>query len=324
MIDTELLYTVSAGPLLIEPGALRIALSALAAAANPERLAAAHGAPASKSSGTVAVIPIQGLIMPKATWMSDLMGWSDLETITDQVNQCAQDSRIKTVLFDVNSPGGSSDGVTECADSIYQLRDSKKTVAISRYSMASAAYWLGSAASTIVAAPLSTTGSIGCWMLHVDQSKALEAEGITATIIKAGKYKVEANPFQALTPEAKEFLTSQVDTTYSAFVASVAKFRGTTPGQVRAGYGEGRSLLDQDAKAAGLVDSVLPSSVLGARLAAGTRVALGEDCEIEASDWAALGFASLQDPFSVEAFGSAEEVWRREADELYLKGLGLS
>jgi signal peptide peptidase SppA len=320
MIDLELLDRLSAGPLLIEPGALRLALSAARLAiAEPERKAASGGAPTSKSAGSVAVIPIQGLIMTTGSFISDLMGWSNLEDIAAQVNQVAGDSRIKTVLFDVSSPGGAADGITECAEAIFSLRDSKKTVSMSRYTMASAAYWLGAAAQTVVAAPLSTTGSIGCWLLHIDQSKALEAEGITATLIKAGKYKVEANPFQALTQQALDFLQSQVDTTFNAFAGAVAKYRGTTAAQVKAGYGEGRSLMDNDAKAAGLVDSVLSVATLGARLVAGTRIALGEGLEIHAEDWCALGLGSLvgEEPLPKKA-----HAWEVDADYLRLLAMG--
>jgi signal peptide peptidase SppA len=209
--------------------------------------------------------------------------------------------------------------VTECADAIFGLRETKKTVSISRYSMASAAYWLGAAAQTVVAAPLSTTGSIGCWMLHIDQSKAMEAEGITATMIKAGKFKVEANPFQPLTQEARDFLQSQVDTTYGAFVGAVAKYRGVTAGAVRSGYGEGRSLMDNEAKAAGLVDSVLPAATLGARLVAGTRIALGEGLEIQAEDWCALGLGSL---VTAEPLPKEAHAWEGDADYLRLLAMG--
>lgn len=319
MINLELLAQISAGPMLIDPSALRACLAAAAALPVNAKDCQDEMPRGMMMSGSVAIIPIQGLIMPTGSWISKILGWSNLEDITQAVNQCAGDSRVKTVLFDCNSPGGAADGITECADAIFALRATKKTVAVSRYTMASACYWLGAAAQTVVAAPLSTTGSIGCWTMHLEESKAMEEAGLKATIIRAGKYKIEANPFEPLTEEARNFIQSQVDATYSAFVGAVARYRGTSPGQVRAGYGQGRCLMDADAKAAGLVDAILPASTLGSRLAAGTRIALGEGLEIEAADWCALGLGTLEVP---EPQPKEAHCWEVDADYLQLLARG--
>jgi signal peptide peptidase SppA len=288
-----------------------------------EKRAAAAPAAKTSSSGSVAVIPIQGLIMPTDNWVSDFMDWSTVEGIVAQINQVRGDARVKTVLFDCNTPGGCTDGILEGAEAVYQLREVKSTVSISRYTMASAGYWFGCAAAKVVAAPLSSTGSIGVWTAHVDLSGALAESGQKVTIIRAGKYKIEANPYEPLSPEAEAHIQAMVDTTYDAFVGAVATYRGVGVKEVRNGYGEGRCLLDKDAKAAGLVDAVLSAQTLGARLVSGTRIALAEGIEIAAEDWASLGFACLADPLSVDQYAEdrAEEGWRREADELYLRGL---
>jgi capsid assembly protease len=294
-----------------------------------EEKRAAAPAPAAKtsSSGSVAVIKIQGLIMPSDNWISDFMEWSTVEGIVAQINQVRADARIKTVLFDCNTPGGCTDGILEGADAIYQLREAKNTVSISRYTMASAGYWFGCAAAKVVAAPLSSTGSIGVWTAHVDLSGALADSGQKVTIIRAGKYKIEANPYEPLSPEAQAHIQSMVDTTYDAFVGAVAMYRGVSTKEVRNGYGEGRCLLDKEAKAAGLVDAVLSAQTLGARLTSGTRIALAEGIEIAAEDWASLGFGSFEmDADAVcDVMGHMEkksqEPWLAEADALYLRGL---
>jgi ClpP class serine protease len=122
--------------------------------------------------------------------------------------------------------------------------------------MASAAYWLGSAASEVVAAPESDTGSIGVWTAHVDASKMLEEIGWKVTLISAGKYKVEGNPYEPLAAEAREFIQSQVDEYYGMFIKAVARNRGDSQTAVREGYGQGRVLTAREAVKAKLVDRI--------------------------------------------------------------------
>jgi signal peptide peptidase SppA len=121
---------------------------------------------------------------------------------------------------------------------------------------ASAAYWLASQADEIISIPSGTAGSIGVFTAHQDLSKALAQEGIDITLISAGKYKVEGNPFEPLTPEAKAVLQDRVDTAYAQFVKDVAQGRGVSQASVRDGYGQGRALGAKEALKAGLIDAI--------------------------------------------------------------------
>jgi len=99
-------------------------------------------------------------------------------------------------------------------------------------------------------------GSIGVFTAHEDLSKALAKEGIDVTLISAGKFKVENNPFEPLTDEGKAVLQARVDEAYAAFVKDVARGRGVSVADVRNGFGQGRALSAKDAKAAGLIDGI--------------------------------------------------------------------
>jgi ClpP class serine protease len=96
--------------------------------------------------------------------------------------------------------------------------------------------------------------------VHEDYSKALEAEGISVTLVSAGKYKTEGNPYQALSGEAKDALQSDVDKFYGMFVKAVAQGRGATQESVRNGFGEGRMVMAQDAVKEGMADRVATRS----------------------------------------------------------------
>jgi ClpP class serine protease len=100
-------------------------------------------------------------------------------------------------------------------------------------------------------------GSIGVWQAHEDISGALLYEGIDVTLISAGKYKVEGNPYEPLTEEATDFLQSRVDEYYSVFVESVATARGVTTDAVIQGMGQGRVVGAATAVSLGMVDGVM-------------------------------------------------------------------
>lgn len=212
----------------------------------------------SAPSGSVAVIPITGIISHRMNMMGSISGPGGTSTqkLTGQFRQALEDGNCKAIVFDVDSPGGSVEGVTELASEIYNARRQKPITAVSNSMACSAAYWIGSAAETFVVTPSGQCGSIGVFMLLEEESEALAKMGIKVNLIKAGKYKAEGHPSQPLSDEARAFLQSQCEAVYSMFVKAVAQNRKTSQAAVRDGYGQGRSLLASDAVKAGLADRV--------------------------------------------------------------------
>ncbi len=217
--------------------------------------------------GAVAVIPIRGVIAHRMGGMDDMSGGTSVERVQAMIRQAVADERVGTILYDIDSPGGTIPGVQELAAEMFALRGQKRQVALANSMCASAAYWLGSQADEVVVIPSGTVGSIGVYTAHQDLSKALELQGIDVTLISAGKHKVEGNPFEPLSEEALAFIQARVDEAYSQFVKDVARGRGVSPADVRKGYGEGRALSAKDAKAAGLVDRIATMDDTLARLA---------------------------------------------------------
>lgn len=107
--------------------------------------------------------------------------------------------------------------------------------------IASAAYWIGSAADEIVAVPPALTGSISVVVVHEDRSGENVQRGVGVSYIHAGKYKAEGNPDCPLTAEARGGIQQTIDNYYGEFMSVVAKARRTTAAAVRAGYNEGRA-----------------------------------------------------------------------------------
>jgi hypothetical protein len=141
--------------------------------------------------GGVAVIPIRGTIAHRMGGMDDSSGGTSAERIGAMLDQVAGDASIGTVVYDIDSPGGTVPGVQELAAKMFALRSSKMQIAQVNSLAASAAYWLASQADEIVSIPSGNAGSIGVFTAHQDLSKALEQAGVNVTLISAGKYKVE-------------------------------------------------------------------------------------------------------------------------------------
>ena len=206
-------------------------------------------------SGAIAVIGVYGTIMQRASIMSMCDGGTSTQAVSQQLRQANADDTISSIILDIDSPGGSVYGVAELAA---EIRSSAKPVtAVANSMAASAAYWLGTAAAEFFVTPGGEVGSIGVWMAHEDWSKAIAESGIDVTLISAGKFKVEGNPYGPLAPETKGFMQSRTDDYYGAFTRDVAKGRKCSVDQVRAGMGQGRVLGATQAKAEGMIDGVM-------------------------------------------------------------------
>src|SRR3990167_6451821 len=149
-----------------------------------------------RTVGAVAVLPIHGVISHRINVMSDISGGTSIERLTAQFREALANPDVKTLVFDVDSPGGAVDGVPELASEIFEARGRKKMIAVASTMAASAAYWLASAADELVVTPSGEVGSIGVFAMHEDWSKWLDQEGIKVSLISAGKFKTEGNPWE--------------------------------------------------------------------------------------------------------------------------------
>lgn len=206
--------------------------------------------------GAVAVIPVYGVIAPRANAMTDISGGTSFGELGQQLAAAVDDPKVSTIVLDVDSPGGSVAGATEFAAQVRAARAKKPVIAQAQYKMGSAAYWLAASATKIHAAPSALVGSIGVYTIHDEISKALAQEGVTRTYISAGKHKVVGNEVTPLTDEALAILSTPVRAYYDAFVGDIAKGRGVTAQAVREGFGEGKSVTASEAMKLGMIDAI--------------------------------------------------------------------
>lgn len=217
-----------------------------------------HGAarPPERRVDNVAVLPLFGTIFPRANMMTEYSGGTSAEHFGAQLSRLLDDPTIDAIVLDVESPGGQVGGIGELSKKIFEARGRKPIVAVANHFMASAAYWIASAADELVVSPSGEVGSIGVFAVHQDISEALAQAGVKMSIIKEGKYKAEANPFQPLSDEARDAIQERVSEIYNTFVESVARNRGVEPAAVRNGFGEGRMVGAYQAVSLGMADRV--------------------------------------------------------------------
>jgi signal peptide peptidase SppA len=233
-------------------------VAAIVAAAREAEVAHAAAAGPQRSKGMTAVLPLTGTLLWRSGPMEQMSGAVSLQQWGQAFDAAMNDDRIKSIVIDVDSPGGTVDGVPETAAKVFAARGRKPVTAVVNTLAASAAYWIATAASELVITPSGMAGSVGVYVLHEDDSAAVENAGVRFTFIEApqGGHKTEGNPFAPLSEESAAHYQGMVNELYGQFVADVAKHRGVTEAAVRSDYGQGRVLLAKDALRARMVDRV--------------------------------------------------------------------
>jgi len=220
----------------------------------------------------VAVLPVHGLLTHRSYEVANASGGGMVATedLAAAFRQASANPQVGTIVLDVDSPGGHVQGVQEFADVI--AAETKPVVAVVNSMAASGAYWIASQADEIVVTPSGEVGAIGVYRIHEDISEMLAKDGVKPTIISAGKFKVEGNPFQPLSDEARAAMQARVDEMYSNFTKAVARGRGATPSAVRSGFGQGHVVGAKEAVESGMADRVATLEETVERLAGGGRV----------------------------------------------------
>lgn len=223
-----------------------------------ESRSAASQQQSSAPGSVIAVINVMGIIAQHASQVDDISGpgGTSTERVSQSLRMAIADPSVKSIVFNIDSPGGSVSGVQALGDEIFKARGKKPMIAQVNSLAASAAYWIASQADEIVMTPGAQVGSIGVYALHRDVSKAAEMEGMKFTFVSAGKYKVEGNSLEPLTDEASAAIQKSVNAYYDDFVKAVARGRGVKASEVKGGFAEGRTEKDSEAVALGMADSV--------------------------------------------------------------------
>jgi signal peptide peptidase SppA len=184
----------------------------------------AESEPYSVSAG-VATIAIHGELVNRSSYLDAPSGLVSYDWLQNALLMAEKDPQVRSILLDIDSPGGEAAGAMETAIVVRSVSRTKPVKAFVNSLAASAAYAIASGASEIVVTPSAIVGSIGVIVLHMDFSKSLAEAGVKPTLLTEGDFKGDGNQFEPLEPAAKARIQTMIRSYYDLFVDCVGAHR---------------------------------------------------------------------------------------------------
>ena len=200
----------------------------------------------------IALISLRGLI-------SGSIPGSVSESMVDDLRlalqQAREDSRVKAIVLEIDSPGGE----VTASDEMWRemnLLSKKKPVVISMSDVAaSGGYYMAMTGDPIVAYPQTETGSIGVVFGKPNLHGLYDKFGITKDAVQQGKHADVDSDYTSLSPDERTLLRQGIDESYQDFVSKVAAARHRSYQEIEP-VAQGRVWLGSQARAHGLVDEL--------------------------------------------------------------------
>jgi len=171
------------------------------------------------------------------------------------INALAEDPRVRAVVVEVDSPGGSAPVSDAIHRSLRKLSARKPTLAFVLGSGLSGGYLVACGASRIIALPTSLVGSIGVIFMRPVVQELMEKVGVRMVMTHQGPLKGMFQPWREPTPEEQEKVQALTDEYYRWFIDAVASARRLNPDVVRQ-YATGEVFTAVRAKEMGLIDEL--------------------------------------------------------------------
>jgi ClpP class serine protease len=170
----------------------------------------------------VAVVPVIGPVFRYANLFTEISGATSTQVLATDIQQALDDPKVRSIVLNIDSPGGVAAGINELAEMIYAGRDRKKIVAYIGGTGASAAYWIASAASEIVIDETTLVGSIGVVVEAVVENEASTGRKRYQIVSRnAPNKRPDMN-----TEEGRAKVGETIDAMADVFVAKVARNLG--------------------------------------------------------------------------------------------------
>ena len=179
--------------------------------------------PEDKPQDQVAHVPIWGTMTKRGGMSAD-----GTQSISNKIQSANNDDSVVSILLDIESGGGTVDGMAALGESIKESR--KPVVAYVDQQAGSAAYWAASQADTIVMndSNYAKVGSIGALMIHQDSTKLIADKVGKIEIIRApqSKDKAKVNPVESLPKSERDIIVNDLEAITDDFISQVKQGRG--------------------------------------------------------------------------------------------------
>lgn len=219
-------------------------------------------------SGSTATIEVAGVLTKRPDFWAQFFGGTNTtySSIRGALQYAASSPDVGEIVFSIDSPGGSSEGLIELLDAIgYARASSGKKLRVSAEQAQSAAYGIAARVGNIEARGRGAVfGSIGTAVSYY-----VPPNVVTLTNTDSPDKRPDLT-----TPEGKAVVVKYLDQINHEFVSSIAEGRGVPLARVTEGYGRGQSMTAAEAHRLGLIDSIaitapraVPSSSKGSNMA---------------------------------------------------------
>ena len=203
----------------------------------------------------IAIIYIDGDIVDGKSSVIPLLGTQLVggDTIASSIAAARADSRVKAIILRINSPGGSALASEVISREVFKTRGVKPIICSMGDVAASGGYYSAAGCDTILAGPMTITGSIGIFNGKFDFSGLAHRLGITWTTYKRGTEADMNSLFRKFDPAEMKMMKRKLHYYYGRFIQAVAKGRGITTDQVNE-VGRGHVWTGAQAKPIKLID----------------------------------------------------------------------
>ncbi|NNF51865.1 MAG: signal peptide peptidase SppA [Gammaproteobacteria bacterium] len=201
------------------------------------------------------------------------------ESLSRQLIQARENDKVKAVVLQIDSGGGSMLASEIILREIELLKATGKPVIASMGGVAaSGGYYIAMPADEIFANSGTITGSIGVLGMFPTFQRSLGALGLNVDGVGTTSLSGGARPDRELSTGTRDMIQQSVENSYRVFVGRVAASRNTTPDEIDK-IARGRVWVGQDALNIGLVDKI--GSLDDAIAAAAERAGLGESYSVQ-------------------------------------------
>jgi protease-4 len=164
-------------------------------------------------------------------------------------------SSVDAVILRVDSPGGSSMASELIWNQVAQLQKVKPVIVSMANYAASGGYYISCPADSIVANPLTVTGSIGVYSILFDLTELYAKIGLSHKTIKRNTHADFASTHRTRSPDEMKRIEDFVQAVYQEFIGKVAEGRDRSTEEID-NIAQGRIWTGRQAKEKGLVDEL--------------------------------------------------------------------
>lgn len=136
-----------------------------------------------------------------------------------------EDKKIKAVILEISSPGGSAFYSEQIHQEILELKKSKLVTAYFKDTVASGGYYIATAADYITASPVCITGSIGAVSIRANLQKLYKKFHLNKEAVGFYPFRDIHSEFQPLSKQSVKYLESQIKKIEALFYKRVSEGR---------------------------------------------------------------------------------------------------